>query len=266
MDAIEAMKAAAREGWSTFAPFEMLTATAAPQLVHFAGIAPGQRVLDIGCGTGVVALTAARAGAVVTGADLTPALLERARINADIAGQSIAFEEADVEAMPFADANFDVVLSQFGHMFGPRPDITLGEMLRVLKPGGTIAFSTWPPELLTGSMFTLIGRYSPPPPEGVAPPAAWGDVAIVTERLSPHVDDLAFHRACMRSPALSPQHMRVFMEQNAAPVTRLVEHLAGEPERLAAFRAEFGALIGTYFRDNIVHQDFLITRGRRKGG
>ncbi|MGR8921081.1 MAG: class I SAM-dependent methyltransferase, partial [Gammaproteobacteria bacterium] len=127
MDEISKMKAAAREGWSTFAPFEMVTGTAAPELVRFAGVAGGDRVLDVGCGTGVVALTAARAGARVTGADLTPALLERARENAALAGLDVSFEEADVEALPFDNASFDIVLSQFGHMFGPRPDVTIGE-------------------------------------------------------------------------------------------------------------------------------------------
>jgi ubiquinone/menaquinone biosynthesis C-methylase UbiE len=159
------MKAAAREGWSTFAPFEMMTGTAAPELVRFAGVQRGDRVLDVGCGIGVVALTAARAGGRATGADLTPALLERARENAALAGIEAEFEEADVEALPFEDDAFDMVLSQFGHMFGPRADVTLAEMTRVLKPGGVIAFSTWPPELLTGRIFILLGGYAAPPPE-----------------------------------------------------------------------------------------------------
>jgi Methylase involved in ubiquinone/menaquinone biosynthesis len=144
--------------------------TTAARLVSFAGIRSGQTVLDVGCGTGVVAVTAAHRGAKVSGADLTPALLERARENAQIAGMEIDWSEADVEALPFADGQFDVVLSQFGHMFAPRPDVALAEMLRVLKPGGTVAFSTWPPELLIGSSFSLVGKYMPPPPPGVSPP------------------------------------------------------------------------------------------------
>ncbi len=263
MDPIEKMKAAAREGWASFAPFEMITGTTAPELARFAGVAAGARVLDVGCGTGVVALTCARRGARVTGADLTPALLERARHNAELAGYAIEFDEADVEALPYADASFDIVLSQFGHMFGPRPEVTLGEMLRVLKPGGTIAFSTWPPELYTGRMFLLIGKYAPPPPAGVASPASWGDPNVVRERLGEAVREVAFDRACMRFPILSPAHMRAFTEQNAAPVTKLVELLSEEPQRLAAFRAEFEALVAEYFRDNIVYQDFLMTRAIR---
>ena len=264
MDPIAQMKAAAREGWATFAPFEMLTASVAPELVRFAGVAAGQRVLDIGCGTGVVALTAARTGAKVIGSDLTPALLEIARANAGLAGLTLSFDEADVEALPYADASFDVVLSQFGHMFGPRPDVTAAEMLRVLRPGGTIAFSTWPPELYTGRMFSVVGRYSPPPPPGVSSPVEWGDPTVVRARLGEAVTELTFDRGCMRFPALSPAHARAFMERNAAPVSRLVQQLGAEAEKLAAFRAEFDALIAAYFRDNIVRQDFLMSRARKR--
>ena len=96
---------------------------------------------------------------------------------------TIDFHEGDVEKLPFADAEFDVVLSQYGHMFAPRPDVAIAEMLRVLKPGGTIAFSTWPPELMVGRMFSLVGSYMPPPPPGVSAPPLWGDANVVRERL-----------------------------------------------------------------------------------
>ncbi|HMN83429.1 MAG TPA: class I SAM-dependent methyltransferase, partial [Burkholderiaceae bacterium] len=104
-----------------------------------------------------------------TGTDLTPALLDHARHDARIAGVEVTWQEADAEDLPFADGEFDVVLSQFGHMFAPRPQVAVAEMLRVLKPGGTIAFSTWPPDQLVGQMFALTARYAPPPPPGVSP-------------------------------------------------------------------------------------------------
>jgi SAM-dependent methyltransferase len=264
MDPITQMKAAARESWASFTPFEMLTGSVAPDLVRFARVAAGQTVVDIGCGTGVVALTAARTGARVHGADLTPALLETARHNAALAQLDIDFHEADVEALPFSDASFDVVLSQFGHMFGPRPEITIAEMLRVLKPGGVIAFSTWPPELYIGRMFALVGRYSPPLPDGARPPVEWGETANVRARLGDAVRDLTFDRGCLRFPILSPAHARVFMERNAAPVARVVESLAIDPDRLAGFRAELDALIAHYFSDNILRQDFLMSRAVKR--
>jgi ubiquinone/menaquinone biosynthesis C-methylase UbiE len=162
-DSFANFKAAQRESWSSFVPVEITTTPPAAKLVKFAQVKPGQRVLDVGCGTGVVAVTAARLGAKVSGLDLTPTLLERARKNADIAGVDVEFIEGDAEALPYPDASFDVVLSQFGHIFAPRPAVALREMLRVLKSGGRIAFSTWPPEHFTGRMFSFLARYSDGP-------------------------------------------------------------------------------------------------------
>jgi ubiquinone/menaquinone biosynthesis C-methylase UbiE len=169
-------------------------------LVSFAHITQGMEVLDVACGTGVVALTAARRGAKVTGVDLTPALVAHAKENAALAKVDITFMEGDAEQLPVGDAKFDVVVSQFGHMFAPRPDVAVKELLRVLKPGGTVAFSTWPPELFVGRSFMLMGKYMPPPPPGVSPPAQWGDPNIVRERLGNNVRDITFARNVMFLP------------------------------------------------------------------
>jgi SAM-dependent methyltransferase len=130
-------------------------------------------------------MTPARRGATVSGLDLSPVLLERARYNADLAGVTVDFAEGDAEALAYPDASFDVVLSQFGHIFAPRPQVALSEMLRVLKVGGRLAFSSWPPEHFPGRMFTFLADYSPPPAGTAppAPPALWGDPTTVRERL-----------------------------------------------------------------------------------
>src|SRR5437879_11802782 len=163
MDALAQFKAAQRLAWACDAPFTLTTCATAPRLVAFAGIQADHRVLDVGCGTGVVAITAQRRGAKVTGLDLTPELLKRAQENAAVADADVAWHEGDVESLPFGDGAFDVVLSQFGHMVHPRPEIATREMLRVLKPGGLIAFSTWPPELCLGPTFSFVRRSRPPP-------------------------------------------------------------------------------------------------------
>src|SRR3569832_270574 len=145
------LKKRQREMWASFTPTAMFTTPAAGLLVKFAGITAGERVLDVGTGTGVVAVTAARVGAYVTGLDLTPDLLEQAHLNARIAGtESIVWTEGDAEHLPYPDASFDVVVSQFGHMFAPRPDVAVSELRRVLKPGGRVAFAAWPPEDVVG--------------------------------------------------------------------------------------------------------------------
>jgi 2-polyprenyl-3-methyl-5-hydroxy-6-metoxy-1,4-benzoquinol methylase len=263
-DALTRFKTAQREGWAHFTPLEALTTPPAGELVRRACPRAGQRVLDVACGTGVVAVTAARLGARVTGLDLTPELLDRARENARIAGVDIEWHQGDVEQLPFADRTYDMVLSQFGHVFAPRPDVAIAEMLRVLKPGGTIAFSSWPPELCVGRLFAVTARYLPPPPPGVVPPHLWGDPNIVRERLGDAVKDLRFDRATMRVPALSPQHNRTVMEKTAGPILKLVESLtATEPAKLETFRREFEATVADYFADNLVRQDFLITRATK---
>jgi len=260
-DPYEQFKAMQRASWANFGPLAVHTTPTAARLVRFAGVKSGQRMLDVGGGTGVVSITAARLGAKVTGSDLTPELLEQARENARIALVDIEFKEADVENLPFGDAQFDVVTSQFGHMFAPRPDVAIKEMLRVLKPGGTIAFSTWPPDHYVGRMFSMVARYLPPPPAGVPPPIQWGDPAIVRERLGSAVRDIVFDRETMLVGALSPQHTRFVSERTSGPVTRLVQTLEGtDPAKLAEFRREFEALVAEYLDQNILRQSFLMTR------
>ena len=261
MDALKQFKEAQRENWANFAPLEAQTTPPAAQLIKHARVSAGHRVLDVACGTGVVALTAARIGARVTGLDLTPELLARARENAQLADLEVEWHEGDVEQLPFDDAAFDVVLSQYGHIFAPRPEVAIAEMLRVLRPGGTIAFSTWPPELLVGRRFAQVARYLPPPAVPVAPPYLWGDPNVIRERLGSAVRDITFDRGRMLVPALGVKHLCATIERSAGPVLRAVEFLsATDPARLAEFRREAEALVAEYFEDNVVHQDYLMTR------
>ncbi len=265
MDPFAQFKEAQKLGWAHFAPIETFTTPPAAQLVRHAGILAGQRVLDVACGTGPVAITAARKGAHVRALDLTPALLERARENAQMAGVAVDFRDGDVEQLPFADSDFDAVVSQFGHMFAPRPEVAVAEMLRVLKPGGTLAFSTWPPELLVGRTFALMVRYAPPPPPGVPSPVRWGDPTVIVEHLGSAVKDVVFDRQRMLVPAMSVGHARGFFERTAGPVVKLVETLSqSDPARLASFRAEYEALAAEYFEDNVIRQDYLLTRATKR--
>lgn len=260
-DPFAQFKAAQREAWALFTPLATFTTPAAATLVDFAGIRRNDRVLDVACGTGVVTITAARRGASAQGVDLSPVLLEEAHRNAAVIGADVGFAEGDVEALDqhYPEVYFDAVLSQFGHMFAPRPDVAVAQMLKVLKPRGRIAFSTWPPELLIGSTFQLVAKYLPPP-QGVAAPPAWGDPAVVRERLGDAVTDLQFQRDEITVPALSPQHYRETMERTAGPVIKLVDALAKEPARLAEFRSELDAIIERFFWRNQVHQSYLLTR------
>lgn len=256
-------KANQRELWAGFGANEGFTTIPAGDLVAFAKVAPGERVLDVACGTGVVAVTAARAGARASGLDLTPVLLERARENARIAEVDVDFTEGDAEALPYADNTFDVVLSQFGHMFAPRPELVTSEMLRVLKPGGRIAFTTWPPEHTMGLLFALMSRSVPSPLNEApkpAPPPLWGDPNVIRQRLGDAVRQLRFGRGAMIAPVLSAKHMLLGIETTFGPLKLLLAKLdREEPNRSATIRDEIVALVAEHTEGNTLRQHFLMS-------
>jgi SAM-dependent methyltransferase len=151
-------------------------------------VAPGCRLLDVGCGSGQLALIAAKDGLEVTGVDIASNLLERARARARAEGLRARFEEADAEALPFEDATFDVVASLIAAMFAPRPDLVAKELLRVCKPGGTIAMANWTPQGFVGQMFKIVSKFIAP--SGMHSPVLWGDETTVRERPSKGLTDL----------------------------------------------------------------------------
>jgi ubiquinone/menaquinone biosynthesis C-methylase UbiE len=155
-------------------------------------IAPGSRLLDVACGSGQLALLAAKDGIEVTGVDIASNLVERARARAQAEGLKARLEEADAEALPFDDASFDVVTSLIGAMFAPRPDLVAKELLRVCVPGGTIAMANWTPQGFVGQMFKAVSKFIAP--SGVPSPVLWGDEATVRERLGHGLSDLNLTR------------------------------------------------------------------------
>jgi SAM-dependent methyltransferase len=154
---------------------------------------PAETVLDVACGSGNLALPAGRTGALVTGIDIAPNLIDQARANAAGEGLAIAFEVGDAEAMPFADASFATVITMFGAMFAGRPERAAAELLRVTRPGGRIAMASWTPTGFIGEMFTTTARFVPPP-AGVPSPLLWGSEEAVRERLGRGTAALAVAR------------------------------------------------------------------------
>jgi len=254
-----------RESWASFTPTATFTTPVAAHLVRFAGIRSGESVLDVATGTGVVAVTAARTGARVSALDLTPELLSEARENARIAGHpEIEWHEGDAEKLPHPDGSFDVVVSQFGHIFAPRAAIALSEMRRVLKPTGRVAFATWPPEHLVGRMFALIARHSPPPPPGATAPPLWGNPAFIGEQLAAGFGEPFFERGTMTFPALSLAHYRRFIEASIGPLRKVIENRANAPDQLSQIRGEFDSLAAPYYVDNQIQQTYLLTRAHAR--
>ena len=168
-----------------------------------------------------------------------------------------------MEDLPFEDTSFDAVVSQLGHMFAPRPSAALSEMFRVLKPNGTIAFSTWHPELFMGSFFQINAKYGPPPPEGAESPVLWGNVDIVRKRLSSLADNIVFDHDKLILPGLSAPHIRHIFETGAGPMNKMVEKLSSEPSKLNALRSEIDISISHYFEDNYLRMDYLMTMAQK---
>jgi SAM-dependent methyltransferase len=180
------LKGKLRSMWiaGDFGRIAIFQASEGEKFVGRLGLRPGMRVLDVACGTGNLAIPAARLGATVTGVDIAPNLVEQARARASKEGVQATFDEGDAESLPYKDASFDCVMTMYGAMFAPNPDLTASEMARVCRPGGTIAMANWTPTGFVGKMFALNAKHVPPP-EGMAPPVLWGMDAKVRERLGP---------------------------------------------------------------------------------
>ena len=155
-------------------------------------VAPGSRLLDVGCGSGQLALMAARDGVDVTGVDIAANWVERAQAE----GLPARFEQADAESLPFQDGAFDVVVSLIGAMFAPHPDLVAQELLRVCAPGGTVAMANWTPQGFVGQMFKTVAKFIAP--SGMPSPTLWGDEPTVRERLGKGVSDLQLVRRSYR--------------------------------------------------------------------
>ncbi|GAB4413936.1 MAG: class I SAM-dependent methyltransferase [Anaerolineae bacterium] len=192
---MESLKAKLKATW-TSGDFGLIAESYAPGAVEFVGrlkLQPGERVLDVACGAGNLTLPAARSGASVTGQDFAPNLLAQGRAKAKATGLPIQFDENDAEDLPYDDASFDTVMTMFGAMFAPRPEVTAAELARACRPGGRIAMANWTPGGFIGQMFKIVGQHVPPAP-GMPSPLLWGDEATVAERFNGSVANLQLTR------------------------------------------------------------------------
>lgn len=153
---------------------EEVMAPLGPILVAAAGIGPGVRVLDVAAGSGNISLPAARTGATVVSTDLTPELLQRSRARATELGLTLEYREANAQALPFDDDEFDAVISAIGVMFAPDHQCAANELVRVCRPGGTIGVISWTPEGFFGRMLATIRPYRPSLSAALPPSALWG--------------------------------------------------------------------------------------------
>jgi SAM-dependent methyltransferase len=209
-------------------------------LAEAADIRAGERVLDVAAGNGNATLAAARRFARVTSTDYVPALLEKGRARAAAEGLDVDFRVADAEDLPFADGEFDAVLSTFGAMFTPDHARTAGELVRVVRPRGRVGLANWTPQGFIGRLFRVIGAYLPPP-AGLVSPALWGTESHVAELFGPHALDMQTRRLVFNFRYRSPAHWVQVFRDYYGPTHKAFAALA--PQQQAALENDITALL-----------------------
>jgi SAM-dependent methyltransferase len=267
--AVEDLKRAHRATWRAgdyAAVSDAITDELVPDhLVGRVGIEPDHDVLDVATGTGNVALRAGAARRRV-GLDLTPELLETARLRAQTAGVQVEWVEGDAEQLPFETGSFDRVLSAFGVQFAPRHEVVADELCRVCKCGGTIGLANWTPESAIGDMLAILGRYSPPPPAYASPPARWGSEEHVARLFADRHVELEFERATTPLRFGSGDEFVSFMETRYGPMLSARERLVGE-ERWDDCRSELVTAMDARNESGngrlLVEAEYLLTIARK---
>ena len=219
---MESLKTRLKSMWMAgdFGQIANVIQAGADEFIASLGLKPGNRVLDVACGSGNLAIPAARTGARVTGVDIATNLLEQARARAESEGLTIQFDEGDAESLPYDDAAFDVVITMFGAMFAPRPELVSSELVRVCEPGGLIAMANWTPAGHIGQMFKITGKHVPPPPT-MPSPIKWGDEETVRERLTNGITDLKLtSRMCAFKFPFPPAEVVEFFRMYYGPTQR----------------------------------------------
>jgi SAM-dependent methyltransferase len=274
VEADRALKSKHRAMWAQ-GDYPSLAAEVIPELgailVEACGVRPGLRVLDVGAGSGNAALPAALAGADVVASDLTPELFDAGRRAAEKQGARLAWQEADAEALPFGDAEFDTVLSCVGVMFAPHHRQAADELVRVCRPGGTVGLLSWTPQGFIGRMFAVMKPYAPPPPPGAQPPPLWGDEDHVRALLGDRVTDVRAERRTVRVDRFeTPEAFRDYFKERYGPTISVYKNLAGEPGRAAALDSALVDLardadLGTGPGGTVLEWEYLLLTARRAG-
>jgi SAM-dependent methyltransferase len=203
---------------------------------------PGQRVLDVACGNGNASLAAARRFCEVVGIDYVPMLLDEGRQRAQADGLEVDFREGDAE-----DTSFDVVLSTLGVMFAPNQEKAAAELLRVVRPGGTIGMANWVPDGYVGDLFRTMGKYVPPP-AGLKPPFRWGTEEGLRELFGGGISSLQTRRRSFMWRFPSARHHVEFMREYYGPLNKAFETL--DEEGQVAFEQNLIRLVEHYNRSD----------------
>ncbi|WP_019180046.1 class I SAM-dependent methyltransferase [Microbacterium yannicii] len=234
-------------------------------LVDAVDVCTGQRVLDVAAGTGTSAIPAARRGAEVIATDLTPELLAVGRGRAEAEGVDLTWQTADAEALPFADADFDVVLSSIGVMFAPHHQLAADELVRVCRPGGTLGVLSWTPSGFIGQLFATMKPYAPPPPPGASPAPLWGSVEHVRALFGDRVEEVVARQQTLQVAGFATgADLRDFFKATYGPTIAVYRFIADDAAKVAKLDAEIAALADRFSDGGVMPWEYLIVTARRR--
>ena len=232
---LQAVKSAQQSMWAQgdFARVGRAQVLVSENLCEAAGVIPGERSLDVACGSGNTAIAAARRFAVSTGVDYVPALLEHGRARARAELVDVEFLDGDAENLDFADAFFDLTLSTFGAMFAPNQQRAADELLRVTRPGGRIAMANWTPDGLVGQTFAITTRHAPPPFK-IDPPTLWGTEERLRELFGDGISELRIERRAWVVRFPSAEYHLDYFRRWFGPTKMAFERLDEDGQRALA--------------------------------
>jgi ubiquinone/menaquinone biosynthesis C-methylase UbiE len=238
-----------------------------PALVNACKVRRGDRVLDVAAGSGNAAIPAALVGANVVASDLTPELFESGRKQAAARGTDLEWATADAEALPFADGEFDVVMSCVGVMFAPHHQAAADQLVRVCRPGGTIGLLSWTPEGFVGQLFATMKPYAPPPPPGAQPPPLWGSADHVRMLFGDRVAEISARRQTVTIDHFpTPADFREYFKSHYGPTISVYRAIAADAERVARLDRDLEDLAARFRTGTgavVMEWEYLLLTGTR---
>lgn len=244
---------------------EEVMAPLGPVLVEASGIGQGDRVLDVAAGSGNISIAAAKTGATVVSSDLTPELLQRSQQRAAGQGVSLEWREANAEDLPFADDEFDAVISAIGVMFAPNHQRAADELVRVCRPGGTISVISWTPDGFFGRMLAAIRPYRPTMLPDTPPAASWGRGSYVRGLLGNRVSESETQRRTLRVDRFgSAEACHEYFKNHYGPTINAYRNIAGNAVLVAALDAELVELARQHLTDGVMEWKYLVVTARKR--